>query len=136
MAVKTTKGNGRAIRRACDRPRLDDYAFHLDNAFLEALDVRLTERQNTMVLTAGDPPLYSFKAFDTMHAYSERFTAQVRLATPDRHDEGKIDGEVTFYLYERTRLLGSHTCTQTEFVGFLMSGRCARLGLDLGATPT
>jgi hypothetical protein len=88
-------------------------------------------RRVEWVLTVGDPPLYSFKPFDVIHMRDERLTVQVRAATADQFNDKKIDGEIAFWLYRSVSLLGMYSSTQSEFVEFLKSGRCSRLGLDV-----
>jgi hypothetical protein len=88
------------------------------------------------VLTTGNPPLYSFKPFDLIHAHNERISVQICTATDDRCGSSKIDGEITFRLYEGTAQRAIYTCTQSEFVELLKSGCCRRLNIDVRCLPS
>lgn len=91
------------------------------------------------VLTIGSPPLYSFKPFDMIHAHDERISVQISTATDDRcgsvKSVKKVDGEITFRLYEGAILRAIYSCTQTEFLELLKSGCCHRLGIDVRNAP-
>lgn len=155
----------RNIRPECSPPALQDFIFQVSPAFLSALDIRIVERvdktathlakekvraEGTLdesqikktrrlknVLTTGDPPLFSFKPYDMIHAHNERVTVQIHTATSDQiGSDDKIDGVVTFRLYADTAQQAFYTCTQTEFVELLRSGCCLHLGIDVRYIPS
>jgi hypothetical protein len=141
----------------------DGYHFRVPDAFRVALDIHCLERVDRqatrrlrekakaagiddkkmllrlkishMLWLQGSPPLYAFRATDIITTPDDSHALQVVASCFDQFDKktGKIDGQVTFNLFNGHKRAGLHQCSQSEFNALLKTGRCARLGLDLTA---
>ena len=102
------------------------WAFNVTFAFRDSLDIKYEERRKNkrryMVWTQG--PILSFKEGDVFHRSEGVVSLQITSAAPmgwDTDKEHMYEGSVTFSEYN-DGLLGSHTCTQMQFLKLLIAG--------------